>query len=122
MTSAELLSAERGHRPPRGGMMDLVATLALGDTEHCGASRPGEPGCDAGLAPLHLMAKRNDVAAVRWLLANGADPNERWAHWDADVTPLHLAASQGHAEVVRAAPRGAVRIRPSATANMTATR
>jgi ankyrin repeat protein len=50
--------------------------------------------------PLHLMAKRNDVAAVRWLLANGADPNARWAHWDADVTPLHLAASQGHAEVV----------------------
>ena len=25
----------------------------------------------------------------------------RWAHWDAEVTPLHLAASQGHAEIVR---------------------
>jgi ankyrin repeat protein len=50
---------------------------------------------------LHLMAKRNDVAAVRWLLDHGADPNARWAHWDAEVTPLHLAASQGHAEIVR---------------------
>lgn len=29
MTSAELTSAVRGHRPPRGGSMDLVALLAL---------------------------------------------------------------------------------------------
>jgi GA-binding protein transcription factor beta len=50
---------------------------------------------------LHLMAKRNSVAAVKWLLDHGADPNTRWAHWDAEVTPLHLAASQGHADVVR---------------------
>ena len=25
----------------------------------------------------------------------------RWPHWDADVTPLHLAAAHGHADVVR---------------------
>lgn len=50
---------------------------------------------------LHLMAKRNDVAAVKWLLDHGADPNGRWGHWDAEVTPLHVAASQGHAEIVR---------------------
>jgi ankyrin repeat protein len=47
------------------------------------------------------MAKRGDVAAVRWLLDRGADPNARWPHWDADVAPLHLAASRGQAEVVR---------------------
>jgi ankyrin repeat protein len=41
------------------------------------------------------------VAAVRWLLEHGADPNGRWAHWDADVTPLHLAAWHGHADAVR---------------------
>jgi len=51
---------------------------------------------------LHLMAKRNDVAAVAWLLAHGADPNTRWAHWDAEVTPLHLAIlGGGHGDVVR---------------------
>jgi ankyrin repeat protein len=47
---------------------------------------------DSGAAAhgvLHLMAKRNDVAVVRWLLEHGADPNARWAHWDAEVTPLH---------------------------------
>jgi hypothetical protein len=47
------------------------------------------------------MAKRGDADAVRWLLEHGADPNTMWSHWDADVTPLHLAAWQGHAEVAR---------------------
>jgi ankyrin repeat protein len=49
---------------------------------------------------LHLMAKRNDAAAVDWLLAHGADPNARWAHWSAEVTPLHLAVMMGHAAMV----------------------
>jgi ankyrin repeat protein len=100
LTSSELVSAERGNRPPRTGMMDLVAAVALGDWETAAtllnANRKViEPGV------LHLMAKRNDVAALKWLLDHGADPNARWAHWEAEVTPLHLAASQGHAESVR---------------------
>ena len=48
------------------------------------------------------MTVRGDDRAVRWMLDHGADPNVRWGHWDADVTPLHLAAWQGHAEVVEA--------------------
>jgi ankyrin repeat protein len=47
------------------------------------------------------MAKRNAVEAVQWLLDHGADPDAGWWHWDAEVTPLHLAAAHGHAEVVR---------------------
>jgi ankyrin repeat protein len=64
---------------------------------------------------LHLMAKRNDLQAVAWLLRQGANPNARWAHWDAEVTPLHLAASRGHGEVVRLllASGADVRIRDS---------
>jgi len=38
---------------------------------------------------------------VQWLLDRGADVNGRWPHWDAEVTPLHLAASHGDAETVR---------------------
>jgi hypothetical protein len=38
---------------------------------------------------------------VKWLLDHGADPNARWSHWDAEVTPLHLAAWQADGEVVR---------------------
>jgi len=100
MTSSELTSATRGNRPARGSMMDLVANLALGDWETAERLAKENPKLmDTGA--LHLMAKRNDLAAVKWLLDHGADPNARWAHWDAEVTPLHLAASQGHADVLR---------------------
>jgi hypothetical protein len=102
MTSAELISAVRGHRPPRGSSMDLVALLALGEWGTAALLLRDNAGLIApGGGVLHLMAKRNDLAAVKWLLDHGADPNGRWAHWDAEVTPLHLAASSGHAEMVR---------------------
>jgi cytohesin len=64
--------------------------------------------------PLHFavrMRRPNMVALLLELGADplgvdgsghGADPNARWSHWDAEVTPLHLAALGGHAEVVRA--------------------
>jgi ankyrin repeat protein len=101
LLAAELDSAARGKRPSRSGTMDLVAHLALSDWET--AARLVEDNrqlLNAGA--LHLMAKRNDVRAVRWLLETGADPNGRWAHWDSDVTPLHMAIMEGHADVVRA--------------------
>jgi ankyrin repeat protein len=102
MTSAELISAVRGHRAPRGGPMDLVALLALDDWGTAAQLLRGNAGLiEPGGGALHLMAKRNHVAAVKWLIDHGADPNGRWAHWDADVTPLHLAASQGHVQIVR---------------------
>lgn len=51
---------------------------------------------------LHLMAKRGDAAAVKWLLDHGFDPNALWDHYDARLTPLHLAAWGGHIDVVKA--------------------
>ncbi|MFL6260389.1 MAG: ankyrin repeat domain-containing protein [Thermoanaerobaculia bacterium] len=80
------------------GTRDLFTALALDDWDE--AERLlHEGGASAGV--LHLMAKRNQREAVRWLLDHGADPNALWSHWDAEVTPLHLAASRGHADVVR---------------------
>jgi ankyrin repeat protein len=87
------------------GTMDLFTALALGEWESAARLLKGNPGMaapgGASLGVLHLMAKRNNLAAVKWLLDHGVDPSARWAHWDADVTPLHLAIMQGHTEVVR---------------------
>jgi ankyrin repeat protein len=101
LTAAELISAERGNRPVRGGMMDLLATLSVGDRSTAARLVRDNPDLLVGSGVLQLASKRNDLAAVTWLLEQGANPNGLWAHWDADVTPLHLAAWQGHAGVVR---------------------
>ena len=102
MTSAELVSAERGHRASHCNSLDLVAALALTDSETAARVLRENPKLiEADSGALHLMAKRNDVAAVKWLLDHGADPNGRWNHWDAAVTPLHLAVLEGHVEVAR---------------------
>jgi len=101
LTAAELDSAARGHRRPQLRMLDLLAALALGDlsgAEYLWINAPGERTYDGAL---HLMSKRGDVRAVRWLLERGANANARWGHWDAQVTPLHLAALAGHDAVTR---------------------
>ena len=102
MVAAELVSAERGHREPRAEPLDLLALLALGDydrAERLLKANAGLTGSAGGV--LHRMAKRNDGPAVTWLLDHGADVNGRWAHWDSDVTALHLAILAGHTGIVR---------------------
>jgi ankyrin repeat protein len=101
MTSAELRSADRGRRAVHGTAMDLMASLSLGDWETAGRLVRDDPTLLGAGGALPLLAKRNDVRAVKWLLDHGADPNATWAHYDADVTALHLAAWKGHTEVVR---------------------
>lgn len=48
-------------------------------------------------APLHLAAMIGNLAVVRWLLENGADPTVRDAE---GFYPLHLAAQKGVDEIV----------------------
>ena len=101
LTLGEMESAARGRRPLNVGSLDLVAAAAIRDWNT--ASRlatASRQSIDKGGA-LHLLSKRGDATAVKWLLEHGANPDVLWAHWDADVTPLHLAAARGHAEVVR---------------------
>ena len=54
---------------------------------------------DTSASALHWAAYRNDLAAVRRLLGEGADPN---AANRFGVTPLHEAATVGNAEMLEA--------------------
>jgi ankyrin repeat protein len=102
MTAAELLSAEHGTRTPRTQALDLLAALALRDWETAERLARDDPRLlEPSRGLLHLAAKRGDARVVRWLLDHGALPNGIWAHWDSDVTPLHLAVLGGHPDVVR---------------------
>lgn len=96
LSQAEIASAERGARPARGYEVDLLAALALGDVDT--AARFGST---VGPGVLHLMAKRGNADAVRWLLGRGANPDALWSHFGADVTALHLAVMGGHEEVAQ---------------------
>jgi ankyrin repeat protein len=101
LTTAELESADRGRRTARVGMLDLLASIAVRDWKTAerlvreDSALPNAPGA------LQLMAKRGDVDGVRWLLDQGADASARWAHWDSEVTPLHLAILANHPDVAR---------------------
>jgi ankyrin repeat protein len=52
-----------------------------------------------GMTPLHLAAGRQDLAAVRFLLAHDADPDARM---NGGHTPLHLAAMADSVNIARA--------------------
>ena len=74
--------------------------MAIGDWNTASALVTANPKLiDTGGA-LHLQSKRG-YATVEWLLEQRANPNVLWAHWDADVISLHLAAAHGHADAVQ---------------------
>jgi len=103
MTSAELTSALRGDRQPQIRTTDLLAALALDDletAERLWGENPGTKSDNRSEGLLHLTSKRGDSRAIQWLLRHGSDPNAKWAHWDSDVTPLHLAVLGGHRDAV----------------------
>lgn len=86
----------------RAGYLDLFTALAVDDFLVATQILRHEPESISRDGILHLMAKRGHVVAVKWLIANGADANALWPHWDADVTALHLAVLGNHPDTVRA--------------------
>jgi len=84
------------------GYLDLFTALAVDDYLVAAEILRRVPDAASRGGILHLMAKRGHVVAVKWLVANGADPNAMWMHFDADVTPLHMAVLGNHPDTVRA--------------------
>jgi len=89
----------------RGEKSDLFTALALGEWAEAERLLREDPGrlARSGVSSgtLHLMAKRNNLAAVRWLLEHGADVSGLWDHWDSAVTALHLAIMVNHPDMVQ---------------------
>lgn len=80
----------------------LFTSLGLGDWQAASRIVDADPAMVNKDGVLQLMAKRGNVAAVKWLLDHGAKPNALWNHWGAMVTALHLAALSNHPDVARA--------------------
>ncbi len=79
----------------------LVTSLGLNDWQAAARTVDRDPSAVNKDGVVHLMAKRGNAAAVKWLLDKGANPNALWDHWGAMVTPLHLAALSNHPDVAR---------------------
>jgi len=101
MTLGEFESAARGRRPLTVAMMDLVAAAALREWDAASTIIGANPQLIDKGGALHLLAKRGDAVGVDWLLKQRANPNALWAHWDSDVTTLHLAVMQNHIQIAR---------------------
>ena len=80
---------------------DLLTAVALGDWSLAKKIVVNDPRAVDRDGVLHLMAKRGNNDATKWLLDHGANPSSTWDHWDSKVTAMHLAALHGHAGVVR---------------------
>jgi ankyrin repeat protein len=100
ITEGELRSADRGSRAANGTMLDLVASVSLGDWRVAERLVRDNPSLLKGGA-LHFIAKRGDATGVKWLLDHGADPNVRWQYWDTQLTALQLATWHDHVEIFR---------------------
>ena len=101
MTIAEIGSADRGHRAARGGWLDLLASVAVRDWKTAERLVRDDPSVVTTPGALHPVAKRGDVDGAKWLLDHGVDPSARWAHWETEVTPLHLAILANHRDVAQ---------------------
>ena len=98
---AELSGTRESSVSRRKLSLALVACLSLDDVSTADSLVQEDASLLREGGALHLLAKRGDVVGVRWLLGHGADPNARWLHWDASVTPLHLTAFGDRVESAR---------------------
>ncbi|MBO0753992.1 MAG: ankyrin repeat domain-containing protein [Bradyrhizobiaceae bacterium] len=88
-----------------GARLDFVTALNLERYEPAEAMLRNDPariGPDGGdTIALHLSVSKNNAAAVRWLIAQGADVNTKRTLSDCSHTALHMTAESGALDIAR---------------------
>lgn len=88
-----------------GAKLDLLTainTSRLDEAEamlHENPARIGPDGTDA--IALHLAVSRNNLPALRWLLAHGVAVNAKRPIWDCSSTALHMTVESGAIDIAR---------------------
>ena len=88
-----------------GSKLDLLTAINTGRLDEAEAmlrenpDRIGPDGADT--IALHLAVSKNDLPALRWLLAHGVALNARRMMWDCNHTALHMAVERGAMDIAR---------------------
>ena len=88
-----------------GSRLDLLTAINTGRLDEAEAmlrenpDRIGPDGADT--IALHLAVSKNDLPALRWLLAHGVAVNARRMMWDCNHTALHMAVERGAMDIAR---------------------
>jgi ankyrin repeat protein len=87
-----------------GAKLDLLGAITMGRFDEAEAmlrddpSRIGPDGADT--IALHLAVGKNDLAALRWLLAHGVAVNAKRMMWDCNHTALHVSVERGAVDIM----------------------
>lgn len=88
-----------------GIRLDFLTAVNLGrydDAEALLREDPGRIGpTGRDTIALHLAISRKNEAAIRWLIAHGADVNAKRSLWDCNHTGLHMTVENGAVDLAR---------------------
>jgi ankyrin repeat protein len=88
-----------------GAKLDLLTainTSRLDEAEAMLRENPSRIGPDgADTIALHLAVSKNNLTALRWLLAHGVAVNAKRSIWDCNSTALHMTIESGAMDIAR---------------------
>ena len=88
-----------------GAKLDLLTAVNISRYDEAEAmlrenpSRIGPDGADT--IALHLAVSKNNLTALRWLLAHGVAVNAKRSIWDCNSTALHMTIESGAMDIAR---------------------
>lgn len=88
-----------------GAKLDLLTainTSRFDEAEAMLRENPSRIGADgADTIALHLAVSKNNLTALRWLLAHGVAVNAKRSIWDCNSTALHMTIESGAMDIAR---------------------